>query len=130
MRQFCYQSTARPGLSAGDVGAIIHLSRRNNRQVGVTGVLLFDGRRFLQLLEGEAAAVESVWRRIARDGRHAEPEVVADRAVDVREFGHWDMALLRLDGSGFTRELEPLLAKVGDAALRARFAAFADVRRS
>jgi hypothetical protein len=43
-------------------------------EYGVTGhrgVLLFDGRQFLQVLEGPISAVNAVFERINRDVRHA-----------------------------------------------------------
>ena len=127
LRQFCYQSTARHVLGPDELGAIMLRSRRSNRLLGVTGLLLFDGRRFLQALEGEPAAVESTWRRIRADERHHRLEVIADDPLDgdLREFGGWSMALLRLDGTGYTRLVPPLVAGVRRPLLRNQFELFA-----
>lgn len=51
---------------------IVQSSRRRNGQLGLTGVLVFDGERFCHLLEGPATAFDEVMQRIAGDPRHTE----------------------------------------------------------
>lgn len=59
--------------------AICQVSRRRNAELSLTGVLLFDGHRFCQLLEGPPTAVEQVRRSIAGDPRHEFMSVLVDR---------------------------------------------------
>ena len=41
-----------------------------NETFDVTGILLFDGTHFFQLLEGSDEAVRSIYERICADKRH------------------------------------------------------------
>lgn len=41
-----------------------------NRQFDVTGILLFNGTHFFQLLEGPADNVKEIYELICRDPRH------------------------------------------------------------
>lgn len=91
MRQLLYISTGRAGVAA-DVPAILGVSLRNNRRVGVTGLLWTDTHRFLQVLEGDDAAVQGVFDRIRADPRHRGIVVLHDRVIEAREFGAWAMA--------------------------------------
>ncbi|WBH16473.1 BLUF domain-containing protein [Sphingomonas radiodurans] len=91
MRQILYISTASPG-AAIDVAGILAVSQRNNRRDGVTGLLWTDGHRFLQVLEGNDAAVQRVLDRLLSDPRHRGIAVLHDRTVAEREFGAWEMA--------------------------------------
>ena len=59
--------------------AICQVSRRRNAELSLTGVLLFDGHRFCQLLEGPADAVAQVRQSIASDPRHEFMTVLVDR---------------------------------------------------
>jgi hypothetical protein len=59
--------------------AICQVSRRRNAGLSLTGVLLFDGHRFCQLLEGPADAVAQVRQSIASDPRHEFMSVLVDR---------------------------------------------------
>jgi hypothetical protein len=95
MIQLCYISTARPAVTPEVVDRILGASRTNNKRVGVTGILLFNGKRFLQLLEGEAEAVTATYRRIARDPRHYAIVKLSEREIEDREFDVWDMAYQR-----------------------------------
>jgi Sensors of blue-light using FAD len=49
---------------------IVHSARRRNGQLGLTGVLVFDGERFCHLIEGPEQAFADVMQRIASDARH------------------------------------------------------------
>ena len=59
--------------------AICQVSRRRNAELALTGVLLFDGHRFCQLLEGPQASIEQVRQSIANDSRHEFMHVLVDR---------------------------------------------------
>lgn len=91
MRQLLYISSAARGELAGEVPAIVGQSLRNNRRAGVTGLLWSDGKRFLQVLEGEDNAVQATFDRIRADPRHRAVVVLHDRTIASREFGEWAM---------------------------------------
>jgi Sensors of blue-light using FAD len=59
--------------------AICQVSRRNNADRSITGVLLFDGHRFCQWLEGPAASVALIRQSIEKDPRHEFMTVLVDR---------------------------------------------------
>jgi hypothetical protein len=51
---------------------IVQSARRRNGQLGLTGVLVFDGERFCHLLEGPEPAFAEVMQRIEADPRHGQ----------------------------------------------------------
>ncbi len=132
MRQLLYISTVHPDAAATlDADGILTISRRNNVLVGVTGLLFFDGKRFLQALEGSDDAVAATFARIQRDPRHRGVVTLSDRTIAVREFGDWAMAQYRPDEDrGAT--MDRIAACVANAApaVRATFDGFADIRRA
>jgi hypothetical protein len=93
--QLCYISTARPSVTWDTVDDILTVSRRNNARAQVTGLLLFNGKRFLQLLEGPQPLVDRAYSRILRDDRHYAIVKLSGREIEEREFGGWDMAFER-----------------------------------
>src|SRR3954468_23995369 len=99
MIQLCYISTARPQTGWHSVDEILATSRRNNRRADVTGLLLFNGKRFLQLLEGPEAEVKTTYDRILLDPRHFALVKLSERQIEEREFGGWDMSFERFEGS-------------------------------
>lgn len=92
LHQLTYISTARTSLILSDVEGILEVSRANNSRHQVTGLLIFDGKRFLQALEGPLDTVEATFARIALDSRHRGLVKLSSRHVDEREFGAWSMA--------------------------------------
>lgn len=62
---------------------ICQVSRHNNAERQISGVLLFDGHRFCQLLEGPAASIALVRQSIEKDPRHEFMTVLVDRSQPV-----------------------------------------------
>ena len=75
------------------LGQILSTSNRNNGAVGITGSLIFDDLWFMQVLEGDRAAVWRKFERIWQDERHANVVLVEMREVEERLFGNWWMGL-------------------------------------
>jgi len=90
-----YQSRAASVPSKADLESLVAKARIRNRGVGVTGMLLYEGGRFLQTLEGPPKGLEAVWTSIQRDERHADIELLARHSVSARLFSDWDLLLYR-----------------------------------
>lgn len=93
MRQILYVSESTGPLDEVELARVVQQSRNNNALDGVTGLLWSDGTRFVQVLEGDAEALDDAMRRIAADPRHRSITVLHDRVVAEREFGSWSMEL-------------------------------------
>lgn len=89
VRQLAFTSRARAGLKPAETSSIIGASRSNNARDGVTGVLLYSGETFLQLVEGSDAALVSLWRRLLGDDRHRQVATLHDGSVHARWFESW-----------------------------------------
>ncbi len=132
MRQLVYISTIRREIAGTiDPRAILVESRRNNARDGITGLLFFDGKRFLQALEGDEATVDATFRRIEGDRRHHGLVVLSIREIASREFGEWSMAY-RSAGEGDPVALERISALTANAGpeIRATFDGFVRIRRA
>ncbi|GGB15724.1 hypothetical protein GCM10011380_01470 [Sphingomonas metalli] len=132
MHQLLYISTAREQAGAPiDADAILAVSRRNNVRDGVTGLLLYDGRRFLQVLEGEEADVVRVFDRISRDPRHRAIVILSRRTIEAREFGDWSMAFQRRDeDAAATIARVASLSSGASPAVQGTFLGLAEMRRA
>lgn len=97
MLQKLYVSGASRPLSADEIEKILAVSRHNNLRDGVTGMLLWADGVFIQILEGEAKTVRSVFQRIEADDRHKNVMVVLEQAAEKRLFTQWSMGFKRLD---------------------------------
>ena len=76
-------------LDAGDVDGICRQSQLNNQRDGITGLLVFDGAAFCQLVEGPHAALGGLRQRLERDHRHCEMRVLHLGPSPTRRFPSW-----------------------------------------
>ena len=70
---------------------IVAAAKVNNPKQGITGVLIFDRDRFIQVIEGEKQQLDDLLSRIKTDPRHDEIEVIFDLPTKKREFSQWNM---------------------------------------
>ena len=104
LKALTYTSWARPGISADEVDAILSSARINNPLDGISGLLIFNGSAFMQILEGSEEAVDRLAGRLADDPRHSNMSIRDERPIDARTFPDWSMAYLMLDNGEFIGE--------------------------
>ncbi|AYQ29331.1 MULTISPECIES: BLUF domain-containing protein [unclassified Polaromonas] len=92
--QLTYASRTTGALGPGDIKDILASSKRNNSRAGVTGALCLNNGIFLQQLEGDKMAVNALYHRILRDGRHREFAVLDFSEISHRRFSSWSMGLV------------------------------------
>lgn len=131
LHQIMYISSTTGPLSSADCAVIARNSARRNSADDVTGLLLFNSRRFLQVLEGPKDAVERVYARIARDGRHGALVKLREKTIEQREFGEWGMAYDDADhpSQSLKDKVSALLDKAGPST-RAHFIGSAEMHRN
>lgn len=97
LRRLVYRSRARDGLGMDALLALLVHARERNATWRVTGLLVHEQGRFLQVIEGPPDAIEDLWQSIQRDPRHVEIELLGDRPCRDRWFGDWSMELADAD---------------------------------
>ena len=101
LKSLTYTSLARLDLAAEDLEAIHRTAREVNALEGITGLLIFNGTHFLQIIEGAPQAIDDLVEGLRRDPRHSGFEVRDDRMVEERSFPDWSMELVRVSASYF-----------------------------
>lgn len=99
-----YASSATHEFSDDELKELLVKAREKNTRLGVTGMLLYKGGNFFQVLEGEAQTVKALYATIAKDLRHFDPIVVDEGDTERRQFAEWAM--------GFRNLTDPELAKL------------------
>ena len=89
IRRLAYVSRPRPNFALTELPRIVSVSRVRNATAGITGVLLFTGLDFAQLIEGDPQAVRHLWQRIVADDRHRDPLALIDERSPERWFRDW-----------------------------------------
>lgn len=110
--ELVYNSVAVPkAFPEVELQKILAGARKHNAELGITGVLLYHGGEFVQLLEGPRAAVEHVYRDvILRDRRHAAVNLDWEQEITRRGFAEWSMGFARGDAHAGDPGAAPVLA--------------------
>ena len=93
-----YASRASKPLDEAMLHAILEVSRTNNLERGISGVLCAhpEGSVFLQALEGSRAAVNALYATILRDERHHDVTLLEYAEIEERRFPSWLMGSVDL----------------------------------
>ena len=83
---------------------IIASSQKNNPEEGVTGCLLSGSNSFLQLLEGPADFIDTLYSKISKDNRHENVMTLCDEKIDERLFLSWSMKLAPFENMEWSKE--------------------------
>lgn len=102
-----YISHAAEDISYTDIREILSVSRKNNAQENITGLLIFRDGFFLQLLEGSQPAIKKLLGSIMMDDRNHSLRVLIEAEGDERLFGDWQMAFV--DGDISSNETADLV---------------------
>jgi|ETNmetMinimDraft_22_1059887.scaffolds.fasta_scaffold00177_10 hypothetical protein len=92
--ELIYRSLSCQEKDRESLDSLLTLSRWKNEQVGITGMLLYHGQEFLQILEGDQASVKNLYKRIEGDKRHHGAHVVWEGEIDERGFDAWTMGFI------------------------------------
>ncbi len=128
MYRLVYMSTPTRSLSDEEISAILAAATRNNGRNGITGILIQDGKRFLQYLEGSQDKVEETFARIASDSRHHAIFRLKSGIIDRRQFPGWNMASKTVDESRSLTDAVRELVNDCDREVAAELLNFAEAR--
>lgn len=96
LQQLIYVSSAVEVLPDEELDRILESSVRHNTPQQVTGMLLYSGGNFMQVLEGEAAALDETYDRICHDPRHRNIVLLYREVISSRSFMRWSMGFHRV----------------------------------
>ena len=106
-----YRSHICEGVTVQAVEDMVALASIKNHKADVTGILLFNGKHFFQLLEGPEQSVKTIYSHICEDARHYNVvELLCDYAP-ARRFGKTGMELFDLREYSQDEVLQTVLDK-------------------
>ncbi|MEO8582800.1 MAG: BLUF domain-containing protein [Flavitalea sp.] len=94
-----YLSTAKALFTDEALQKLLELSRANNQQQDISGMLLYHDGAFLQVLEGEKANIETLYRKLEKDTRHYEVLQIMAGQSEHRYFPEWSMGFRKLSAN-------------------------------
>ncbi len=108
-----YCSVSQSPITHGLVRNVLMGSRFNNRRDGITGMLMADDSRFLQVLEGPESAVRALYKRIMSDPRHrCVVELTREAQTAERWYPNWSMGYIPLSAQELDEVVDKALEQV------------------
>ncbi len=83
---------------------LLEQSRKRNKTINITGMLLHFDNKFLQLLEGEETDIKTLYADICKDSRHKNVVTLKEGATENRLFPDWSMNFKIVSNEEFANE--------------------------
>jgi len=97
MHHIMYLSTALVLVPEAELKAMLTRWRQNNSRDQITGMLLYSGEHYVQLIEGDEADLRSLYAKITKDYHHTHIITLADGPINQRSFENWSMGFRSVD---------------------------------
>jgi Sensors of blue-light using FAD len=94
MLQIIYSSASTKPYTHKELVELLKVARKKNMAVGVTGMLLYHGGCFLQVLEGPDENVEALYAKIQKDPRHTNFLLLVRETIEEKAFEDWSMGFV------------------------------------
>ncbi len=91
LAQLVYVSKRKAKCTEEEINNILAACKRNNPNLGITGVLLYSRDKFIQLVEGENKTIMSLYDKIRDDSRHENCVMVSLSPIKEKSFPSWHM---------------------------------------
>jgi hypothetical protein len=92
LERLVYRSKATHKLGSLHLFNLLLQCRKRNRELGITGHLLYTEEVFVQCVEGPPESIEALWQSLQRDERHHDLELLSRHPETTRRFPDWSMA--------------------------------------
>jgi len=97
LSRLIYASAVGDDLRTDELNRLLERARQRNVQRGITGLLVFDSRHFLQAIEGSRRSLNDLYAALLRDPRHRDVQLLKFARIDARRFPGWSMGFVPAD---------------------------------
>jgi len=91
-----YTSIGVKRFSDAELVDLLDTCLRNNKRLGITGMLLYDSQVFFQVIEGEREIILQMYEAIKADCRHRSVRAIVKEEIDAKEFFDWSMGFSKV----------------------------------
>lgn len=106
--EILYVSTIAADAPIRVVAEIAVKARATNQQLGITGLLIFDGMHFCQQLEGEEEEINALMEKIVGDPRHTDVYILHQGQLDKRRFMRFSLGFTSVEDIELLERMQQL----------------------
>ena len=105
MYYLVYTSYTHHHMPEDELKSLLKTSVKNNKKLGITGLMLYSEKKFIQILEGEKEVVSGLFEKIKKDSRHDHVTLLIEGTIQQRNYPDWSMAFKSYSGSELMKVL-------------------------
>ncbi len=91
MKRLIYSSCSSENVDFNVVGEMLTHAVKRNKEKGITGMMVYDGHRFLQCIEGDETVIDALLEKLREDTRHHSLHFNGIEFDENRLFANWNM---------------------------------------
>ncbi len=99
LSRLIYASAVAKPLDPAGINLLLSQARLRNGLRGITGMLVFDSKYFLQAIEGSQGELSSLYSLLVNDPRHRDLMLLKFGRIESRLFPSWNMAFAPADAA-------------------------------
>lgn len=115
MHTICYVSSARSNITQDELTHIFNFTEDKNTSMNITGILLFESGKFLQVLEGEESLLKNLFEKIETDSRHNNIFVILNKKSKRKIFANYASHFSIVKSKEELKSIESYLDQIEDA---------------
>lgn len=91
MYHIIYVSSANKPFTPAELDELLTQSRAKNSAMDITGLLVYRGGNFIQMIEGEEGRIRQLYKTICADKRHNGSIILSEGPIQEKQFSGWAM---------------------------------------
>ncbi len=88
-KSLIYVSRAEEHVDYTEILDILTHSWKYNHNSYISGMLLYDNRYFMQIIQGPIATIDKLYARISHDQRHTDIKLIGEELLHTRDCSGW-----------------------------------------
>ena len=96
-KQLIYVSKLDCNLAINNLSAIFEKASKKNKSRDITGFIVYNGKYFLQVIEGNKDTVNNLYGNIVQDERHTDILLLGTKDLENRDFEDWNLGYVNSD---------------------------------
>ncbi len=101
--QLAYTSKRSKHCTDVDLHLLLTCCRKNNKDLNISGILLYSEHKFIQYLEGNCVQILALYDKIKEDNRHKDLVMISFGPLDKRIFPNFSMRAFQLESLSITK---------------------------
>lgn len=97
MHELIYTSVATQDFTTDELIVMLKSFREHNKEIKISGILVYYDREFIQLLEGKKETIHNLYNKICQDQRHTNIKIFHEAPITQRSFSDWSMGFINAD---------------------------------